>query len=106
MSLERSMDELEKHTEKLEEIAQKQKSLSYILRLEVKNIKLHTIWLKTIYSLADADLKKAKALIEEIRDMADEEGLIQLAEKINRQQSKLYNQLLHWNEFIQKQDII
>lgn len=100
------IEELEKHTKKLEEIANKQKSLSYILRLEVKNIKLHTIWLKTIYSLADVDLKKAKALIEEARDMADEEGLVQLAEKINRQQLKLYNQLLHWNEFIQKQDII
>ncbi len=100
------MDELEKHTDKLEEIANKQKSLSYILRLEVKNIRLHTIWLKTVYSLADVDLKKAKALIEEARDMAGEEGLIQLAEKINQQQSKLYNHLLQWNEFIQKQDII
>jgi hypothetical protein len=38
--------------------------------------------------------------------MADEEGLVQLAEKINQQQSKIYNQLLQWNEFIQKQDII
>ena len=100
------IEELEKHTKKLEEIANKQKSLSYILRLEVKNIKLHTIWLKTIYSLADVDLNKAKELIEEARDMADEEGLVQLAEKINQQQSKLYNQLLQWNEFIQKQDII
>jgi tetratricopeptide (TPR) repeat protein len=100
------MDELEKYTDKLEEITNKQKSLSYILRLEVKNIRLHTIWLKTIYSLADVDLKKAKALIEEARDIADEEGLVQLAEKINRQQTKLYNQLLQWNEFIQKQDII
>lgn len=100
------MDELEKYTNKLEEIANKQKSLSYILRLEVKNIRLHTIWLKTIYSLADVDLKKARALIEEARDMADEEGLVQFAEKINQQQSRLYNQLLHWNEFIQKQDII
>jgi tetratricopeptide (TPR) repeat protein len=100
------MDELEKYTNKLEEIASKQKSLSYILRLEVKNIRLHTIWLKTIYSLADVDLKKAKALIDEARDMADEEGLVLLAEKINRQQSKLYNQLFQWNEFIQKQDII
>ncbi len=100
------LDELEKHTDKLEEIANKQKSLSYILRLEVKNIRLHTIWLKTIYSLADVDLKKAKALIEEARDMADEEGLVQLAEKINRQQSKFYSQLLRWNEFIQKQDIV
>jgi hypothetical protein len=100
------MDELEKHTNKLEEIANKQKSLSYILRLEVKNIQLLTIWLKTIYSLANVNLKKAKTLIEEARDLADEEGLVQLAEKINQQQSKLYNQLLQWNEFIQKQDII
>ncbi|MCE7749330.1 MAG: hypothetical protein GPJ51_13150, partial [Candidatus Heimdallarchaeota archaeon] len=100
------MDELEKYTDKLEDIANKQKSLSYILRLEAKNIRLHTIWLKTIYSLADVDLKKAKTLIEEARDMADEEGLVQLAEKINQQQSKIYNQLLQWNEFIQKQDII
>ena len=100
------MNELEKYTDKLEEIANKQKTLSYILRLEVKNIRLNTIWLKTIYSLADVDLKKAKALIEEVRDMADEEGLVQFAEKINQQQSKLYNQLLQWNEFIQKQDMI
>ncbi len=100
------MDEIEKYTDKLEEIANKQKSLSYILRLEVKNIRLHTIWLKTIYSLADVDLKKAKELIEEARDMADEEGLVQLAEKINRQQSRLFNQLLQWNEFLQKQDIV
>ena len=100
------MDELEKYTDKLEDIANKQKSVSYILRLEAKNIRLHTIWLKTIYSLADVDLQKAKTLIEEARDMADEEGLVQLAEKINQQQSKIYNQLLQWNEFIQKQDII
>ncbi len=100
------MNELEKYTDKLEEIANKQKTLSYILRLEVKNIRLNTIWLKTIYSLADVDLKKAKTLIEEARDMADEEGLVQLAEKINQQQSRLQNQLLQWNEFIQKQDII
>ncbi|MCG3221521.1 MAG: hypothetical protein H7641_09085, partial [Candidatus Heimdallarchaeota archaeon] len=66
----------------------------------------HTIWLKTIYSLADVDLQKAKKLIEEARDMADEEGLVQLAEKINQQQSKLSSQLIQWNEFIQKQDII
>ncbi len=100
------MYELEKYTNKLEEIANKQKILSYHLRLEVKNIQLLTIWLKTIYSLADSDLRKVKTLIEEARDMADEEGLVQLAEKINQQQSRLYNQLLQWNEFIQKQDIV
>jgi len=100
------IEELEKYTDKLEEIDNKQKTLSYILRLEVKNIRLHTIWLKAIYSLADVDLQKVKTLIEEARDLADEEGLVQLAEKINQQQTKLYNQLLQWNEFIQTQDII
>jgi tetratricopeptide (TPR) repeat protein len=100
------INDLEKYISKLQETTKELKMLSHHIRLEIKSLQLLTIWLKTIYSLADADLQKVKTLIEEARDLADEEGLVQLSEKINLQHSRLYKQLLQWNEFIQKQDII
>jgi tetratricopeptide (TPR) repeat protein len=92
--------ELENYTEMLEKIAKEQKT--YNLRLEASNIRILTMWLKAQYSIVDIDFQKAKELLLEARDMADEEGLIRLAEKITHQQGKFLERIDRWDEFIKK----
>ncbi|MHA1355363.1 MAG: hypothetical protein ACTSXA_08985 [Candidatus Heimdallarchaeota archaeon] len=92
--------ELESYTEQLEEIAQKQKT--YKLRIEACHIRILTLWLKAQYSIVDIDIQKAKELLSKARDMADEEGLILLAEKIIQQQGQLNERIDKWDEFIRK----
>jgi len=41
-------------------------------------------------------LEKAKSLLEKIRDMADEEGLIKLAEKITSQHGEIVTRIDQW----------
>jgi len=92
--------ELEKYTESLEIIAKKQNS--YNLRLEANNIRLLTLWLKTQFSIVNIDIQKTKDLLLEARNMADEEGLLRLAEKITQQQGELIVRMDRWDEFIRK----
>ncbi|MHA1532580.1 MAG: tetratricopeptide repeat protein, partial [Candidatus Heimdallarchaeota archaeon] len=92
--------ELEKYTETLTNIAKKQNS--FILKIEANNIRLLTLWLKAQFSIVEIDIQKAKRLLVQARDMADEEGLIKLAEKITRQQGELITRIDHWDEFIRK----
>ena len=49
-----------------------------------------------------AESQKAKELLVKARDMADEEGLFRLAEKITHQQGELITRIDHWDEFIKK----
>jgi tetratricopeptide (TPR) repeat protein len=92
--------ELEKYTETLTNIAKKQNS--YNLKIEANNIRLLTLWLKAQFSIVEIDMQKAKYLLMQARDMADEEGLLRLAEKITRQQGELITRIDHWDEFIKK----
>ncbi|NHJ38448.1 MAG: hypothetical protein FK731_00340 [Asgard group archaeon] len=88
------LQKLEKYTTELEEIAYKQNS--YHIKLESTHIHLLTLWLKAQYSLADIDLEKAKVLLEKIRNMADEEGLINLAEKITLRNQDIITRIDQW----------
>lgn len=92
--------ELEEYTKTLNNIAKKQNV--YSLKLEAHNIRLLTLWLKAQYSIVDLDIQKAKNLLTEARDMADEEGLILLAEKITHQQGNMFERMGKWDEFIRK----
>ncbi|NHK31661.1 MAG: hypothetical protein FK730_09940 [Asgard group archaeon] len=92
--------ELEKYTEMLENEAKEQKS--YNLRLEASNVRLLTMWLKAQYSIADIDFHKAKDLLLDARNMADEEGLTRLAEKITKHQVKFLERIDQWDDFIKR----
>ncbi|NHJ31741.1 MAG: hypothetical protein FK732_02655 [Asgard group archaeon] len=92
--------ELENYTETLTMIAKKQNVFN--LKIEANNIRLLTLWLKAQFSIVEIDMQKAKYLLMQARDMADEEGLLRLAEKITRQQGELITRIDHWDEFIKK----
>ncbi len=92
--------ELEKYTETLTNIAKKQNS--YNLKIEANNIRLLTLWLKAQFSIVDTDIQKAKELLVKARDMADEEGLLRLSEKITQQHGARIARIDHWDEFIKK----
>lgn len=92
--------ELENYTETLTMIAKKQNA--YHLKIEANNIRLLTLWLKAQFSIVDIDIQKAKYLLLQARDMADDEGLLRLAEKITRQQGELITRIDNWDEFIKK----
>ncbi|NHJ03870.1 MAG: hypothetical protein EAX90_03540 [Candidatus Heimdallarchaeota archaeon] len=92
--------ELEVYTQTLNSIAKKQNV--YSLKLEAHNIRLLTLWLKAQYSIVDLDIQKAKQLLTEARDMANEEGLILLAEKITQQQGNMFERMEKWDNFIRK----
>ncbi len=91
------LEKLENYSNKLEEIANNQKQTSYSLRIESKNIRLLTIWLRAQNSMQEADLIQAEDLLEEAREIAKSEGLIRLVEKLTNQQEKLYTQILRWS---------
>ncbi len=88
------LEELENYSNKLEEIANSQKQTSYSLRIESKNIRLLTIWLRAQHSMQGENLMHAENLLEEAREIAKNEGLNRLVEKITNQQKKLYIQIL------------
>ncbi len=92
--------ELENYTEILTMIAKKQNA--YNLKIEANNIRLLTLWLKAQFSIVEIDIQKAKKLLLQARDMADDEGLFRLAEKITHQQGELLTRIDHWDEFIKK----
>jgi len=92
--------ELEKYTETLTKIANKQNS--YILKIEANNIRLLTLWLKAQFSIVEIDIQKARKLLINARDIADEEGLLRLAEKITHQHGELIKRIDNWDEFIGK----
>jgi tetratricopeptide (TPR) repeat protein len=90
------LEKLENYSNKLEEIANTQKQTSYSLRIESKNIRLLTIWLRAQHSMQETNLMQAENLLKEAREIAKSEGLTRLVEKLIRQQEKLYNQILRW----------
>ncbi len=92
--------ELEEHIEQLAKIAKSQNN--YALRLEATNIQILTLWLKAQFSMTDLDIQSARNLLLETRELADQEGLIRLAEKMIQQQERLLGQLSHWDDFIRK----
>jgi tetratricopeptide (TPR) repeat protein len=92
--------ELENYTETLAMIAKKQNA--YHLTIETNNIRLLTLWLKAQFSIVEIDIQKARKLLVQARNMADEEGLLRLAEKITRQQGELITRIDHWDDFIKK----
>ena len=94
------LTELEDHNERLASIAKYQNN--YALKLEATNIQLLTLWLKAQYSMTDLDMQNARELLTESRNLADQEGLIRLAEKMSQQQERLLGQVSQWDDFIRK----
>jgi tetratricopeptide (TPR) repeat protein len=88
------LQKLESYTDELEKIAYKQNSFQ--IKLEATHIHLLTLWLKAQYSIAEIDLEKAKILLIKIRDMADKEGLLRLAEKITHQHDEIIRRIDQW----------
>ncbi len=97
---EQVLEELEFYIKELSELAQKQNI--YHLRLEVNNLQILTLWLKAQNSKIEIDLQKAKNLLENTRKVADEAGMIRLAENMTYQQEKLLKQLSQWDDFIRQ----
>jgi len=94
------LQELEFYVEELSEQAKMQNVRH--LRLEANNLQILTHWLKAQKSMVEIDLQKAKALLDNTRKIADEEGMLRLAEKLTQQQEKLLGQLSQWDDFIRK----
>ena len=92
--------ELEFYVEMLSDFAKMQNVRH--LRLEANNLQILTHWLKAQKSLVELDFQKAKTLLEKSRKIADEEGMLRLAEKLTQQQEKLLGQLSQWDDFIRK----
>ncbi|MGC9779481.1 MAG: hypothetical protein HZR80_09595 [Candidatus Heimdallarchaeota archaeon] len=92
------LQELEFYVEELSELAKKQNV--HHLRLEANNLQIITHWLKAQNSMVELDFQKAKTLLENTREIADEKGFYSLAEKLTQQQEKLLGQLSKWDDFI------
>ncbi|MHA1187445.1 MAG: hypothetical protein ACTSSK_11330, partial [Candidatus Heimdallarchaeota archaeon] len=94
------LQELEFYVEELNELATKQNV--HHLKLETYNLEIITHWLKAQKSMVELDFQKAKTLLDDTRNIADEKGLYKLAEKLTQQQAKLLGQLSEWDDFIRK----
>ncbi|NHJ03868.1 MAG: hypothetical protein EAX90_03530 [Candidatus Heimdallarchaeota archaeon] len=94
------LKELEDHIERLKEIAKYQNN--FALKLEATNVQILTFWLKAQFSMVDLDIQKARSLLLETRELAGEEGLYRLVEKMNQQQERLLGQVTKWDDFIRK----
>ncbi|MGC9778523.1 MAG: hypothetical protein HZR80_04715 [Candidatus Heimdallarchaeota archaeon] len=94
------LNDLQTHTSRLLDIAQKQNS--YTLRVEVYHIRIITLWLQAQHTKLDINIQNACRLLQEARDLADSHGLIKLSSKITTQNDKMLDQLENWDEFIRK----
>jgi hypothetical protein len=92
------LQRLEKYTDELENIAYKQNA--FHIKLEASHIHLLTLWLKAQYSLAEIDLEKANELLLKTRNMADEEGLMKLAEKITLHHGEMIARIDQWAQMV------
>jgi tetratricopeptide (TPR) repeat protein len=92
------LKKLEKYTSEIEECAYKQNS--FHIKLEATHIHLLTLWLKAQYSMVEIDLEKANNLLHRTRDMADEEGLFKLAEKLTLHHGEIITRIDQWAEIV------
>ncbi|NHJ03871.1 MAG: tetratricopeptide repeat protein [Candidatus Heimdallarchaeota archaeon] len=94
------LNDLETHTSRLLDIAQRQNS--YTLRVEAYHIRIITLWLQAQHSKLDINIQNARRLLQEARELAESHGLVKLATKITNQNEKMLDQLENWDEFIRK----
>lgn len=94
------LDDLQTHTSRLLDIAQKQNS--YTLRVEAYHIRIITLWLLAQHSKVDINVQNARKLLQEARELAESHGLARLASKIHTQNEKMLEKLESWDEFIRK----
>jgi hypothetical protein len=92
--------DLQTHTSRVVEIAKKQNI--YSLRVEAHNLRILSFWIQAQYSKIDIDIQNTRKLLREAKELADEKGLVKLAQKIGNQHTQLLEQLHNWNEFISK----
>ena len=98
--VEEILSDLETHTSRLLDIAQKQNS--YTLRVKAYHIRIVTLWLKAQHSKVDINIQNARRLLQEAQDLAESHGLNKLAIKITTQNEKMLEKLENWDEFIRK----
>ncbi len=94
------LKDLQTHTSRLLDIAQKQNS--YTLRVEAYHIRIISLWLQAQHSKIDINIQNARRLLQEAQELADSHGLIKLASKITTQYDKMLEKLENWDEFIRK----
>lgn len=94
------LDDLQTHTSRLLDIAQKQNS--YTLRVESYHIRIISLWLQGQHSKLEINIQNARRLLHEARDLADSHGLIKLASKITTQYDGMLEKLENWDGFIRK----
>jgi tetratricopeptide (TPR) repeat protein len=94
------LNDLQTHTSRLLDIAQKQNS--YRLRVEAYHIRIISLWLQAQHSKLDINIQNARRLLQEARDLADSHGLMKLASKITTQYDIMLEKLVNWDDFIKK----
>lgn len=94
------LNDLQTHTSRLLDIAQKQNS--YTLRVEAYHIRIISLWLQAQHSKLDINIQNARRLLQEARELANSHGLIKLASKITTQYDKMLEKFENWDEFIRK----
>jgi len=92
--------DLQTHTSRLLDIAQKQNS--YTLRVEAYHIRIISLWLQAQNSKLEINIQNAHRLLREARDLADSHGLAKLASKITAQYDGMLEKLENWDGFIRK----
>jgi tetratricopeptide (TPR) repeat protein len=94
------LKDLQTHTNRVIEIAKKQNI--YSMSVEAHNLRILSLWIQAQYSKVDIDIQNARNLLIEAKKLADEKGLVKLAQKISNQYTQLLEQLHNWDEFIKK----
>ncbi len=97
---EEALNDLQTHTSRLLDIAQKQNS--YTLRVEAYHIRIISLWLQAQHSKMDINIQNARRLLQEARDLAESHGLLKLASKITTQNDRMLDKFENWDEFIRK----
>jgi tetratricopeptide (TPR) repeat protein len=92
--------DLETHSSRILDIAQKQNS--YSLRVEAYHIRIITLWLQAQHAKVDINIQNAKRLLQEAEELANSYGLLRLSKKIGSQNDKMLEKLETWDEFIRK----
>lgn len=65
-----------------------------------------TYWLQAQVALIELDLTKARILLTKAQKIADNKGLIQLAQRISDEHDKFLDQINQWEDLIQKDSSI
>ena len=94
------LTDLETHTSRLLDIAQKQNS--YKFRVEAYHVRIISLWLQAQHTKVEIDIQNARRLLQEAIDLADSYGLVKLTSRITTQYDNMLEKLENWDGFIRK----